>query len=208
MRTTKQHRPSRLKPTWGYLLVPCLLILSQPSQAFELSLMPGYSGGGEFEQSGSGDPVDIDDSANFSIIASFESEPNKAYELLYSQQNSTLHDTSGNDLSDIRVHYLQVGGHYFFQGRESLSPYVSGGIGLSLFEPKSGSDQLLRPSMSLAIGFNWQFSQQLSWRTELRGYGTLVNDRTQIACGTGCNIRVEGDLLTQWQLSTGLSLRF
>lgn len=208
MKSATQYRFNRLQPTRQWLLVAWLVILSQSSQAFELSLMPGYSGGGEFEQSISGDPVDIDDSANFSVIASVESEPNKAYELLYSQQNSTLHDSSGTDLSDIRIHYLQVGGHYFFQGRESLSPFVSGGIGLSLFKTQSGNDQLLRPSMSLAIGFNWQFSQQLSWRTELRGYGTLVNSSTQIACGTGCRLHVEGDLLTQWQLATGLSLRF
>ena len=196
------------------LLLIALMALSRPAAAVELIPMLGYSSGGSFEDVSSGERTKLKDAASFGLIAAWDSEPNKQYELLYSYQNSALKDdlglTPSATLFDIQIHHLQFGGNYFFNGRkEPIAPYVAGGLGLSLLDPKvDQASTLVRPSINLALGLQWQPSEALGLRLELRGVGILMHNRSSISCGVGCNVRVAGDLLTQLQLNTGLVVRF
>ncbi len=193
------------------LLVLALTIPSTAS-AWELIPLLGYTGGGQFVDSISGDRLTVEAEESTSLIVAFDDSRDKQSELLYSYQSSYLGSDNGlisKPLFDIRFHYLHLGGNYFFNGQSGPAPYVAGGIGLTLMQPQvdNGHDQL-RPSINLAFGVKWMLSDRLGLRAELRGYGTLMDNASYIACNGGCNIQLTGDLLTQFQLSSGVLFRF
>lgn len=197
---------------------------AQPVKAAELIPLIGYSAGGQFEDSHSTGQLTAEESASKGLILAFDDTADKQYELLYSYQSTVLHSDDGlvsTPLLDIDFHYLQLGGNFFFNGREtlspsstpssapSLSPYIAGGLGLTLIDPRvTDGKQQLRPSMNLAFGVSWMATPQFGLRAELRGYGTLMDNTTFIACNGGCSIKVSGDMLVQYQLNTGLIFRF
>ncbi|MEH6651999.1 MAG: hypothetical protein V7707_18410 [Motiliproteus sp.] len=195
-------------------LISALLLLMAPVPALAVDLIPllGYTGGGQFEDSDSGDQWSVDGSNSLALILAFDSERDKQYELLYSRQSSSLSSDDGltsTPLLDIDFHYLHFGGNYFFNGSSDLSPYVAGGIGLTWIDPKveNGNDQV-KPSMNLALGLNWMLTENLGLRTEMRGYGSLMSNTTVISCDGACNIKVAGQLLLQYQLNAGILFRF
>ncbi len=190
------------------------LLIALPSVAFAMELIPlvGYTGGGQFEDSISGETITVQESRSLGIIAAFDSSADKQTELLYSYQSSQLSDDEGfstSPLFDIRFHYLHFGGSYFFNGRSKLSPFVAGGLGLTWIDPRiENGNSTVRPSMSLAFGIDWKLTETLGLRGELRGFGTLIDSSTLIICSGGCNVRIDGGLLTQYQINTGIVLRF
>ncbi len=194
------------------LAIGSATLLPQAGLAVELTALIGYSGGGQFEDSHGGGPLTAQASESTAFIAALDTGLDQQYELLYSYQNTRLKSDAGLSSVpefDLRFHYLHLGGNYFFNGRTGLAPYVAGGIGLTLIDPRiAGADRQLRPSMNLAFGLSWAMSDRLGLRAELRGYGTLMDNASSITCNGGCNIRVTGDLLHQYQFNSGLSWRF
>ena len=195
------------------VILSTTLAWTQPLQALELAPLLGYNTGGRFEDSQTLARIEVRDSRALGLAINWESAPLKQYELIYSRQHSELRLKDGlttTPLTDLDIHYLQFGGVYFFNGRSAeLNPYAAGGLGLTWLNLRNdGGDSQLRPALNLAIGGRWQLSPTLALRAELRAYGTLINSNTQIICGGGCNVRVAGDLLTQFQLNTGLVWHF
>lgn len=195
-------------------IIASLLVLVAPIPALAVDLIPlvGYTGGGNLEDTTSGDELSVDGAQSHALILAFDSERDKQYELLYSRLSSSLSSDEGlisTPLQDIDFHYLHFGGNYYFNGRTDLSPYVAGGIGLTWIDPKiaNGNDQV-KPSLNLAFGVSWMLSENLGLRAEMRGYGTMMSNTTLISCDGACDIRVKSDLLLQYQLNTGIVFHF
>ncbi|MEH6473399.1 MAG: outer membrane beta-barrel protein [Halopseudomonas sp.] len=197
-----------------HVLALIAVLTTLPNAAFAVELIPlwGYTGGGQLEDSITGTKIKVSSSNSMGIIAAFDSTPDKQYELLYSYQSSQLSADEGltsSPLFDIRIQYLHFGGNYFFNGREKLSPYVAGGLGLSWIDPRvEDGDSMLRPSLNLGVGVNLMLTESLSLRGELRGYGTLIGGDTKIICSGGCNVQINGGLFTQYQVNAGIAFRF
>ena len=74
---------------------------------FEITPFVGYQGGGEFEDPLDGTDRELDEDTSFGFIANAAAEYWRHYELLYSQQSTTV---QGETPIDMDVQYLQIGG--------------------------------------------------------------------------------------------------
>jgi hypothetical protein len=62
--------------------------------------------------------------------------------------------------------------------------------------------------MNLGIGYQWMLAKQVAFRTEVRGYLTLINSSGGFFCSGGCVVSIRGDSLVQVEGMAGLSLGF
>lgn len=197
-------------------LLACTAVAFLPARtAFAqnaLTLYGGYAWGGTFDQVTGGTTANADLSSSFAGAASIDWALDAArnVQLFASGQRTTLQLASSSPSSiDMGLYYLHFGGSNFFEGRAGQGGYVAGGIGATLMSPgTSGLNSEVRPSMSLAIGYEHAFNPSLALRTELRGYATLIDSSGGIFCSGGCVVTLQGDALIQGQALLGLSLRF
>lgn len=181
-----------------------------------LTLYGGYAWGGSFQQQNVAAPSTTTTSTNltssFAGAASIDWALDAArnVQLFFSGQRTTLQLAGVTPSSlDMGVYYLHFGGSNFFDGRAGQGGYVAGGFGATVMSPSgSGLGTEVRPSASLAIGYEHAFNPSLALRAELRGYATLINSSGGFFCSGGCVVSLQGDGLFQGEALVGLSLRF
>ena len=201
----------------------CLALLAVPAaQAqddvfkFELTPFAGFATGGDFEDTITGDSLTLDDSASFGLILNIRESADTQWEILYSRQ-ATEADTTGLPISgaplDIDVHYIHGGGTYLFEGN-NVRPFLAATIGATHFEPgRTGVDSETFFSFSIGTGLHIRQNDRFGIRLEARGYGTLFESDSDLFCqsgptGTICAIRVDGNVLWQFQATAGFVFRF
>ena len=179
-----------------------------------LTLYGGYAWGGSFQQQGGSTTgtASADLASSFAGAASIDWALDTArnVQLFASGQRTTLQLANGTPGSfDMGLYYLHFGGSNFFDGQAGRSGYVAGGLGATLMTPSaSGLSSEVRPSASLAIGYEYPFNTSLALRAELRGFLTLIDSGGGFFCSGGCIVSLQGDALLQAQALLGLSLRF
>ena len=208
------------KSTSRWFRICCLAVTpvaaeEKPSR-FELTPFAGYQFGGEFELEGSDTELELDEAQSFGLILNMDIDADRQYEFYYSRQETEL-DNKGLFLNepvlDLDVEYLHVGGTVAFAG-DSVRPYVVGTIGLSRFDPQgSGLDSETFFSFSFGGGAKFFADKRVGLRLEGRFFATLIDSDTEIFCRSGadtnfCAVKVDGDLLLQWQAMAGLVFRF
>jgi len=86
---------------------------------------------------------------------------------------------------------------------------VAGGLGATWLSPRQdGWQSELRPSMSLALGWEQAISPTVTLRAEVRGYATLIQSSGGFFCSGGCVVVIRGDSMFQADALIGLSARF
>jgi hypothetical protein len=177
-----------------------------------LTLYGGYAWGGTLEQQTGNTTSNANLSSGFAGAASIDWALDAArnVQLFASGQRTTLQLAGSNPSSvDMGLYYLHFGGSNFFEGRAGQGGYVAGGIGATWMSPSgSGFSSEVRPSASLAIGYEHAINPSLALRAELRGYATLINSSGGFFCSGGCVVSLQGDALFQAAALVGLSLRF
>ena len=179
---------------------------------FEITPFGGYRFGGTFEITGSDESYELEDSASFGLILNLREAQNTQWELLYSSQ-STDAELSGSGLQQavgIDMQVLQVGGTY--QGSdERLRPYVALTVGGTHVSSDVDSDTFF--SGSLGLGLQILPNKRIGIRIEARAHATLTDSETDLFCSTGpdrniCAVRVDGDVLSQFETFAGVVFRF
>jgi opacity protein-like surface antigen len=183
---------------------------------FSLTPFGGYMFGGEFRDDEAMLSVDLDDAAHLGLIFDIREGANTQWEIFYSRQQTDA-DTSGvvptQPVTDIDIHYLQLGGTYVADG-ERARPFLAATLGVTRFDP----DPLAFDSenfFSFGIGAGWylQASERLNFRLEARALGTLLRSDSSLFCRTGpdeniCALIADGDFFWQFQTSLGVAFRF
>lgn len=209
----------KLLPT---LLVLCLAAMSSPRAAaneqtdFEITPFAAYRFGGTFDIEASDASYELEDSEAFGVLFNLRQTNNTQWEVLYSRQNTTarLRDATSTSLSvDTDVHVLQLGGTYQGDG-ETVRPYIAmtiGGTHVKTVANGSESDNFF--SGSIGVGVQVRPSDRFGLRLEARAYGTLTDSSTDLFCQTGpdanlCAIRIDGQIVTQFETLAGFVFRF
>lgn len=191
--------------------------LAQPLAAaepgWELAPYAGYRGGGSFEDLTTADGLDVDESASFGLSVSRPLDPGRRFEVWYSRQASEMTGEgtfTGDPLFDLDVHYLHLGGTVEIDDTGAFQPFVSGGLGVTHFDPdRGGLDSETRLSLSLGLGTRTYFTPRFGLRLDARWIGTLMDGDGAIFCVDGsCAVAVESDLFSQWELGAGLFVVF
>lgn len=199
---------------FGLLIAGMLAAGSAAAQArYELSPYLGYRGGGTFEDANTAADLDVDESGAAGVMFSRALDPGRRLELWYSHQSTGIENSApvtGNPLFDMDVHYLHLGGTVAADETADIHPFVSGGIGVTHFSPdRSGLDSDTRLSMSLGVGGRVYLSSNMGLRLDARWIGTLMDNDSSLFCDDGsCAVRVDGDLLSQWEVAAGVFFRF
>lgn len=178
----------------------------------ELTPYGAYSFGGTFKDEDTATEAELKDSGSFGLIFDYQQKDNTQIEVIYSLQRTDA-DVSGTTISNVNMHYLQIGGTYLFDQGKVL-PFVSatlGGTHIDVDTEGFGSDTFF--GFSFGGGLQIAPSSRLGLRLEARAFGTLLRSGSTIFCGSGpnaagCAITVEGDILWQFQTMAGIVFRF
>lgn len=206
-----------MRPGLGTLT---LLLAAMPVAADDLNVeitpFVSYRFGGTFDLEGSTASYEVEDSEAVGLLLNLRKSGNTQWEVLYSLQQSTAR-LRGSTLTapavDTDIHVLQFGGTYQGDG-EKLRPYVAmtiGGTHIKTVASGSQSDSFF--SGSIGVGLNMTPNSRLGIRLEARAYGTLMNSSTSLFCQTGpnnnvCAVRIDGNLLSQFEALAGVVFRF
>jgi opacity protein-like surface antigen len=179
------------------------------SDGLEFVPFIGYRFGGSFDERIDDRSLKVEEQGNWGFSFSTPASSTTRYEFLYSRQESRLTDKANpQDTFDLDIHYLQLGGTLDLQ-KEDFVPFFSGGIGLSHMRPgRGGYTNETRLSLSLGGGLKWYPTDQLGFRFEMRGYGTLMDTSGTLFCDGGCELRLRSDLFSQFETNLGLIFRF
>lgn len=183
---------------------------------FEITPFVAYRFGGTFDDEGSTASYSIDDSEAFGLLFNVRQSSNTQWEVLYSRQAATasLRGSLATVPSiDMDINVLQIGGTYQGSG-ETVRPYLAltlGGTYIKTTANGTQSDTFF--SGSIGAGVSLIPSSRLGIRLEARAYGTLMNANTDLFCQTGpdlniCAIRIDGSLLSQFEIFAGVVFRF
>lgn len=201
------------------ILIATLLlpqVAASQEQNFELTPFAAYRFGGTFDVEQSDASYELDDSESFGMLFNVRQSANTQWEVLYSKQNTNarLRDGAGTSPSvDTDIHVLQLGGTYQGDGK-TVRPYVAmtlGGTHVKTVANGSQSDTFF--SGSIGLGVQIRPGDRLGFRLEARAYGTLTDSSTDLFCQTGpdvnlCAIRIDGQIVTQFETFAGVVFRF
>lgn len=206
-------------------LVVCALLCAfsgahaqQEQSWFEITPFGGYRFGGSFSVEDSEESFNIVDSPSYGLILNFPHREATRFEILYSQQ-ATEAEFSGltpnQAVIDLEMHMLQIGGTYQFESQSrSVVPYIAmtlGGTHARTSAEGSGSDTFW--SASIGGGVLISPNSRVGLRLEARAYGTFMSSGSSLFCqsgpeGGGCAVRLEGNLISQFETFAGIVFRF
>jgi hypothetical protein len=192
-------------------------LLTAPAfgQATSVTTYAGYRGSGQGLQREA--PVDealrLGAGGAGSLSIDWAVDAARQLQVFVSLQRSELQTVSSSagtpQRIPVRQSLLHIGGTNFVDGQVGRGTYVVGGLGVTQLTPSlAGYASALRLSMNLGLGYQWPLAPALAVRTELRGYGTLINSRGAFLCSGGCTVSIKGESLTQAELMLGLTWGF
>jgi hypothetical protein len=191
------------------------LVLAASASAAQgaVTLYGGARAGGDFlDVNSNDDKITLASGATVGLSYDWILGDGRQAQIFYSYQRSALPGSLADRPGDIGlgVSYLHAGGRVYFDGSYATSGgYLAGGLGITYFTPDL--DELtseIRPSMNLALGYQWMLSRQVALRAEMRGYLTLIDSSGGFFCSGGCTVSIRGDTLTQFEGVLGLSYGF
>ena len=206
-------------PVCRTTLLPLLswaLLVALPShaQGITVTTYGGWRGSGQgLERNAPSDPaVRLGSGPAASMSVDWTLDSARQLQLFASHQQTELETSTGTGTPlrvPLKLSTLQLGGTNFIDGQVGNGTYVVGGLGVTHLSPGlAGFESELRLSLSLGLGYQWPLSAGLSLRSELRGWGTLINSGGSFLCSGGCTVSIKGDTLTQVEALLGLAWSF
>lgn len=157
----------------------------------------------------SGQDVDISSELTQAISLGWYYAKNAEGELIFS--NSKQNFSSANDFDiDVYVQYLHVGGRILFRTNSPFSSSIGLGMGATHFNP-SGSryDAKFAFSASASAGIRYQLTEQFALRSDLRVYGTLLENSDEMFCDNGsCLLDTSDHIYVDAELLAGIEYKF
>lgn len=195
----------------------CILLFANPlsvnADSKNLTITPyvGYRDGGDFKDAVSDTKLDIDENDTHGLIFGWEVKDGQL-EISYSRQASELtgrSSASPGALVDVDVTNL------LFAGKSILDPDIGSyfSILLGLTEIDFDSEELdsdTRLALGFGSGIDYPIGDSLGFRLGLRGIVTFLDDNEDEFCisPSNCPISIDDNTLVQWEIFTGLSIRF
>ncbi len=131
-------------------------------------------------------------------------------ETAFRQSAGNLFEPSGSSLDVAVEQYQATFSHEWGFAPDRVRPFLSGGLGATHFRPAGGLDGETRFSWSLSGGAKIFATPRLGFRLQGRWAPTWLSARSGSFCdpsGT-CYLAVDADLFHQFELTSGLVLRF
>jgi hypothetical protein len=205
--------------SWGAGAVLALgMLASAPANAQEAALTKfsigafiGYRGGGQGTDTNTGAHYQLAPAQSYGLVADFRVSPDTEVELLWSQQNTRVQQTSpaAAQLFDVNVGYYQIGASYLFTN-EGVQPFMVATLGVTYISPQqSGYQNETKFSFGIGGGVKVPVGRHFGLRLEARAYGTVLDNNSSAVCTSGtCVIHVSGNLMWQYEANAGIYIAF
>jgi len=190
------------------LILFTIILTSTSLTATEFEITPffGKMYSSDLLQSDEESELSLDGSTNFGIAIAWQDSSNGKGQILI---NSISHDFESDIDSykhSLDIIYTHFSGIAQFR-QQSYVTTVSLGLGGAYFDAEGGEE--LYPSATIAFGTRYEFSDRLSFVTELRGYASLVDAEDAMFCYDDvCSAEFDGSLWIDSSISLGIAVKF
>jgi len=194
--------------------------VSHTLAALPVELQPfiGYKGGGSFDVN---DPqatgVDLEASAVYGFTLGLVLNPSQQVDVYWSHQDTKLDIDGpvagqGGSLSGASVDFFQIEGSYIGGDEDdAVRGFVAFGVGATRFGAPTGfSGSHIRFALSIGGGARVALGKSVGLRLQGRWTPSFYGTDETIFCttGGGCLATVDGGIVSQFELTTGVAVRF
>ncbi|MFT5757518.1 MAG: hypothetical protein ACI9LM_002253 [Alteromonadaceae bacterium] len=150
--------------------------------------------------------LSLNDSANYGLALAWQDSPNGQGQILINYTNHDFNSTLDNQNYALNIIYAHFNGIAQFRQHGYVTT-VSLGLGGAYFDTDFGEE--LYPSLTAAVGTRYEFSDNLAFVTELRGYASVVKKDNDLFCRNNvCVAQIDDPFWIETILSVGISYRF
>lgn len=143
---------------------------------------------------------------NVALAFSWQDSPTGQGQILVNYISRDFTDNIDQSTHSFDTVYTHFNGVAFFKERNYITT-VGLGVGATYFN--SDFDNVIYPSLTVAVGTRYEFSNNLALVTELRAYATLIDDNDTLFCQNDtCLAHFDGAVWFDSQVSIGLAYRF
>ena len=197
-------------------MLPCLMAAAAAASAQTgITVYGGARSGSGFQRADPpSSPIDLRSSGALTLGIERPYDGSRQWQWLVSHQRTRLELGAATTPAaptelPLRLTYVHIGGINYFEGGTGRGPYVAGGVGITYMNPSlQGTSSRVRASLNVGLGYHWPLGANLSLRTEVRGYATLIRSDGAFFCSGGCTVSIKGDTMTQIEAMVGLTAGF
>ncbi len=186
----------------------CVFVCSFSISATEFEITPffGQMYSSDLISSDEVNAISVDTGNNYGIAFAWQDSPNGQGQIML---NAVSHDfeseVDNNDYS-LDIIYAHFNGIAQFRQQHYVTT-VSIGLGGAYFDSDGGAE--LFPSATLAIGTRYEFSERMSFVTEVRGIASVVDNEDNIFCQADtCHAQFDDTLWVETTISVGIAIKF
>ncbi|GLX79304.1 hypothetical protein tinsulaeT_26440 [Thalassotalea insulae] len=189
-------------------LIISVLSCSYSSTAAEFEVQPffGQMYSADLQSVVDGTELSVDNAMSYGIAFSWQDSPNGQGQLILNAVSHDFNsDLDGQEYS-LDILYAHFNGVALFRQQNYVTT-VSLGLGGAYFD--SDMNQELYPSATLAIGTRYEFSDNLAFITELRGYASIIDNKDNNFCQDDiCYATFNEGLWLETNLMIGVAVKF
>lgn len=190
------------------LITLCCALFSLSAQANDLEITPmfGYTFSPKLNSGDNTTELPTTDESNVGLAFSWQDSPAGQGQILINFISRDFTDDIDQSTHSFDTLYAHFNGVAFYKERNYITTF---GIGIGATYFKSDFDSIVYPSLTIALGTRYKFSNNLAFITELRAYATLTKDDDSIFCQNGtCLANFDGAVWLDSQVSIGLAYSF
>lgn len=186
----------------------CAQLFSINIQAveFEITPMIGKTFSPDLVNANKALSLPTTDEQNIALSFAWKDSPTGQGQILVNYISRDFVDDINLATHSFETLYTHFNGVALFKERNYITT-VGLGIGATYF--KSDVDDVVYPSLTVAIGTRYEISSSLAFVTELRAYATFTDDSDTLFCeNDSCLAHFDGAVWFDNQVSVGIAYRF
>lgn len=190
-----------------FIAIGSLSLFSNANASIHVTPLLGFTGGGTVENNNE-DTFDIEPSASFTISAEADFQTGRLG-LFYSHQSSKVESEN----LDSTIQYLMFQSSIYYPLANQSYGYLGLGIGGSYINA-DWSKNHTGFAASIFGGFEYPITDRISFTTQARWLGTVVDNDTTTRCNlpatdsNECRIQFNTDWMNQFAMNAGVVITF
>ena len=173
---------------------------------FEITPMIGQTFSPDLSNGSKTNTLSTTDEPNIALAFSWQDSPTGQGQILVNYISRDFTDDIDQSTHAFDTLYAHFNGVAFFKENNYITT-VGLGIGATYFN--SDFADVIYPSLTIAVGTRYEFSDSLALITELRGYATLTDENDTLFCqNESCLANFDSAVWFDSQISIGLAYRF
>jgi hypothetical protein len=197
---------SRSKKVFITLYFTQLISINAQANELEITSLIGYTFSPKLTNGDSTQDITTTNELNIALAFSWKDSATGQGQILVNYISRDFTNNIDQSIHSFDTLYTHFNGVAFFKERNYITT-VGMGFGATYF--KSDFESAIYPSITVAVGTRYKFSDNLTFITELRAYATLTKEDETVFCQNGtCVAHFDSAIWIDSQVSIGLTYSF